>query len=138
MLMKQPDSEYQQNKRASFWTSGDVVQTRPHSASTGTVWKGFTRSHFWSPYFRCPLLVCQHLVKKIVKKAHQPLHFLRVLRENNLQCKLLVDVHCSTIESVLAYCISVWYSSYTAANERALQRIINTAQRITGCSLPSL
>lgn len=28
---------------------------------------------------------------EIVKKTHQPPHFLRVLRENNRECKLLVD-----------------------------------------------
>ncbi|GAA6093390.1 mas-related G-protein coupled receptor member A4-like [Tachysurus ichikawai] len=44
----------------------------------------------------------------------------------------------STFESLLAYCISVWYSGCIPAEKRALQRIINTAQIITGCSLPSL
>ena len=44
----------------------------------------------------------------------------------------------TTIESVLTYCISAWYSGCTAADKRALQRVINTAQKITGCSLPSL
>ncbi len=71
-------------------------------------------------------------------KAQQRLHFLRVLRKNSLECKLLVSFYRSTIESVLVYCISVWYSSCTAADKKALQRIINTAQKITGCSLPSL
>ncbi len=72
-----------------------------------------------------------------IKKAQQRLHFLRVLRKNNLGCKLLVSFYRSTIESVLVYCISVCYSSCTAADKKALQRIINTAQKITGCS-PSL
>src|SRR4029434_3393846 len=65
-------------------------------------------------------------------------HFLRVLRKNNLECNLLVAFYHSTIASVLAFCISVWYSGCTGAAKRALQRIINTAQKITGCSLPSL
>src|SRR4029434_5360094 len=74
----------------------------------------------------------------IVKKAQQRLHFLRVLRKNNLECNLLMAFYRSTIESVLANCISVWYSGCTAADKRAIQRIISTAQKITGCSLPSL
>ena len=44
----------------------------------------------------------------IVKKAQQRLHFLRILRKNNLQQNLMVTFYRSTIESVLAYCISVW------------------------------
>ena len=49
----------------------------------------------------------------------------------------MVAFYRTTIESVLTYCISAWYSGCTAADKRALQRV-NTAQKITGCSLPSL
>ena len=72
----------------------------------------------------------------------QRLHFLRVLRENNLECKLMVVFYHQfdqyTVESVLTHCISAWYSGCSAADKRALQRVINTAQKITGCSLPSM
>lgn len=34
--------------------------------------------------------------------------------------------------------ITVWYSSCTEAEKKWLQRTINTAKRITGCSLPAL
>lgn len=74
----------------------------------------------------------------VAKKAQQRLHFLRVLRRNNLEKKLLVMFHRATVESILTYCITVWYSGCTAADRRALQRAVNTAQKITGCSLPSL
>lgn len=74
----------------------------------------------------------------VIKKAQQRLHFLRVLRKNNLESKLLMSFYRSTIESVLMYCISTWYASCTASDKRNLQRIINTAQKITGCPLLSL
>ena len=74
----------------------------------------------------------------VVKKAQQRLHFLRVLRRHNLEEKLLVTFYRATIESILAYCITAWYAGCSAADRRALQRVINTAQKITGCSLPSL
>ena len=74
---------------------------------------------------------------EIVKKAQQRLHFLRVLRKNNLECNLMVAFCRTTIESILTYCISAWYFGFTAADNRALQRV-NTGQKITGCSLPSL
>src|SRR4029434_672331 len=64
-----------------------------------------------------------------VKKAQQRLHFLRVLRKNNLECKLMVAFYRTTIERVLTYCLSAWYSGCTAADKRALQRVINTAQK---------
>lgn len=74
----------------------------------------------------------------VVKKTQQRLHFLRVLRKNSLEEKLLVTFYRSTIKSVLAYCITVWYAGYSAAERRALQRVIKTAQKIISCPLPSL
>lgn len=73
-----------------------------------------------------------------VKKAQQRLHFLRILKQNHLQEKLLLSFYRCSIESVLTYCISVWYASCSAADRRDLQRIINTAQKIIGCPLSSL
>ena len=45
-----------------------------------------------------------------VKKAQQRLHFLRILRRNNLEEKLLVTFYRSTMERMLAYAITVWYA----------------------------
>uniref|UniRef100_A0A8D3DB29 Reverse transcriptase domain-containing protein n=1 Tax=Scophthalmus maximus TaxID=52904 RepID=A0A8D3DB29_SCOMX len=70
----------------------------------------------------------------VIKKPQQRLHFLRVLRRN----KLLVTFYRSSIESVLTFCISVRYSQCTEADRNKLQRVINTAQKITGYPLPSL
>ncbi|XP_033978014.1 vomeronasal type-2 receptor 1-like, partial [Trematomus bernacchii] len=74
----------------------------------------------------------------VIKKAQQRLHFLRVLRKNNLATKLLVTFYRSTIESLLTYCITVWYASCTEADRMRLQRVVKAAQRIIGCLLPSL
>nr|XP_033468764.1 mas-related G-protein coupled receptor member A4-like [Epinephelus lanceolatus] len=73
-----------------------------------------------------------------VKKAQQRLHFLRVLSGNNLEKKLLVAFYRAAIESVLTYNITVWYAGCSAVDKKALQRVVRTAQRIIGCSLPSL
>ena len=43
-----------------------------------------------------------------------------------------------TIESILTSCITVWGGSCTEQNRKALQRIINTAEKIIGAPLPSL
>ena len=73
-----------------------------------------------------------------IKKAQQRLHFLRVLRKNNLDRKLLLAFYRSSIESLLTYCISTWYGSCTEADRVRLQRTVRAAQRIVGCPLPSL
>lgn len=73
-----------------------------------------------------------------VKKAQQRLHFLRILRKNNLDMKLLMSFYRSTIESLLTYCITVWHSSCTEADRKWCQSVVKAAQRIIGCPLPSL
>ncbi|XP_056611074.1 transmembrane protein 237A [Triplophysa dalaica] len=51
---------------------------------------------------------------------------------------ILVEFYCRTIESILTYCISVWYSNCSASDRKALQRVVKTAQRITGTQLTSI
>ena len=77
-------------------------------------------------------------VTTITKKAQQRLQFLRVLRRYNLDSNLLLTFYRSSIESLLTYCITVWYGSCTAADRERLQRGVKAAQRIIGCPLPSL
>lgn len=74
----------------------------------------------------------------IVKKAQQRLYFLRILRNYHLRQDLLVSFYRCSVESVLTYCICVWFLSCTAAERNALQRVVNSAQKIIGCPLPSL
>ncbi|KAI2659609.1 putative RNA-directed DNA polymerase from transposon BS [Labeo rohita] len=74
----------------------------------------------------------------IIKKAQQRLYFLRVLRKHNLGSSLLLTFYCVSIESLLTYCITVWYGSCTMADRERLQRVVKAAQKIIGCPLPSL
>ena len=76
--------------------------------------------------------------KAILKRAQQGLHFLRILKKYQLNQRLLVSYYRSTVESILTYCIGVWFPSCTKAERAALQRVVKTAQRIIGCPLPSL
>ncbi|WP_227487669.1 alkylated DNA repair protein domain-containing protein, partial [Nocardioides malaquae] len=68
----------------------------------------------------------------IVKKAHQRMHFLRVLRNNKLSQELLVSFYRCSIESILTYCINLWFGCCTAAERTTLQRVVNTASRRPG------
>ncbi|KAM6974282.1 uncharacterized protein LKV04_015920 [Tautogolabrus adspersus] len=74
----------------------------------------------------------------MAKKGLQRLHFLRCLKKARLPQQLLVNFYRSAIESVITYCITAWYSGCTLENRKSLQRIIRTAERITGSQLPRL
>lgn len=66
-------------------------------------------------------------------KKVQQLHFLRVLRKNNLDKKLLLNFHLSSVESVLTHCVR--YAGSTVKERKAAQRVLNTAQKMFGCPL---
>ena len=74
----------------------------------------------------------------IVKKAHQRLFFLRRLKKAHLSPQILVNFYRCTIESILTNCISVWFGSCSVADRKTLQRVVKTAQRITGSPLPTI
>lgn len=61
----------------------------------------------------------------VIKKAMQYLHFLRLLKKENIDQKLLITFCRSSIEIVLTYC---------ALEETAIKK----EQKIMGCSLSSL
>ncbi|KAK3545814.1 hypothetical protein QTP70_014904, partial [Hemibagrus guttatus] len=43
-----------------------------------------------------------------------------------------------TIESVLSSCITAWFGNCTVSEHKTLQRIVKTAEKIIGVSLPSI
>ena len=74
----------------------------------------------------------------VVKKAQQRLFNLRRLKKCGLSPKTLTTFYRCTIESILSGCITAWYGNCTAHNHRTLQRVVQSAQRITGGKLPAL
>ncbi len=72
----------------------------------------------------------------IVKKAQQRLYFLRQLRKFNLPQELLIQFYSAIIESVLCTSITVLFSSATKSDLRRLRRVVRTAERIIGTTLP--
>ncbi len=78
-----------------------------------------------------------HIVS-IVKKAQQRLFFLCQLRKFNLPQELLKQFYSAIIESVLCTSINVWFSSATKSDLRRLRRVVWTAERIIGTTLPTL
>ncbi|KAK3542713.1 hypothetical protein QTP70_000105 [Hemibagrus guttatus] len=72
----------------------------------------------------------------ISKKAQQCLYFLQRLRKAHLPPQILIVFYRGTIESILSSCITVWFGNCTASDCKTLQRIVRTAEKIIGVSLP--
>ncbi|KAI3373987.1 hypothetical protein L3Q82_022554, partial [Scortum barcoo] len=71
----------------------------------------------------------------LIRKAHQCLYFLRRLRRAGLGSSVLTSFYRCVVESVLSSCIIVWHGSCSAAEKKALQRVVKAAQRTVGRSL---
>uniref|UniRef100_A0A674ENP9 Reverse transcriptase domain-containing protein n=1 Tax=Salmo trutta TaxID=8032 RepID=A0A674ENP9_SALTR len=76
--------------------------------------------------------------RKVVKRARQRLFPLRRLRRFGLVPQILEKLYSCTIESILISCITAWYGNCSASNRKALQRVVRTAQYITGAKLPDI
>ncbi|KAK3534814.1 hypothetical protein QTP86_026076, partial [Hemibagrus guttatus] len=74
----------------------------------------------------------------ISKKAQQRLYFLWRLRKAHLPPPILTMFYRGTIESVLSSCITGWFGNCTVSDRKTLQRIVRTAEKIIGVSLPSI
>src|SRR4029434_102294 len=66
------------------------------------------------------------------------LYFLRRLEKFGMSPKTLKNFYRCTIESILSGCITAWYGSCSAADRKARQRVVKTAERIIGGHLPSV
>ncbi len=70
--------------------------------------------------------------------AQQMLYFLRQLRKFNLTQELLKQFYSAIIESVLCTSITVCFSWAIKSDLRRLQKVVRTAERIVGTTLPTL
>ncbi|XP_073700538.1 ribonuclease inhibitor-like [Garra rufa] len=60
------------------------------------------------------------------------------LRKAQLPPPILTTFYRGTIESTLSSCITVWFGNCTISGRKTLQRIVRTAEKIIGVSLPSI
>ncbi|KAK3539767.1 hypothetical protein QTP70_013200 [Hemibagrus guttatus] len=77
-------------------------------------------------------------IRSLTKKAQQRMYFLRQLKKFLLPVKMLVNFYTAIIDSILTSSITVWFSAATARDKAKLQRVIHSAEKLIGCSLPSL
>ncbi len=77
-------------------------------------------------------------IESIDKKAQHRLYSLRQLRKLNLPQELLKQFYSAIIESVPCTSMTVWFSSATKFDLRRLRRVVQTAERIIGTTIPTL
>ena len=75
--------------------------------------------------------------KTVVKRARQSLFPLRKLKRFGMGPEILKKFYSCTIGSILTACITAWYGPCSTSDCKALQRVVCTAQYITGAKLPS-
>ena len=52
--------------------------------------------------------------------------------------QILKIFYSCTIKSILTGCVNAWYGNSSASDRKALQRVVGTAQYITGAKLPAI
>jgi len=75
---------------------------------------------------------------QLEKLPQMHLYFLRRLKRFGLSAESLIDFYRCTVESILSGCITAWFGSCSAADRKALQRVVKTAERIIHCHLPTV
>jgi hypothetical protein len=108
-----------------LWTSGNCRGSSPLSTSTGQQWR---------VHISDDLKGSTH-TDSVAKNAQQCLFNLRRLKKFVLAPKTLTNFYRGTIESILSGCITAWHGNCTDdRNRRSLQRVVQSAQRITGAN----
>jgi gmma-aminobutyric acid receptor subunit gamma len=74
----------------------------------------------------------------MVKRAQQNIFPLRRLERFGMGPQILKEFYSCTTESILTGCITAWYGNCSASDRKALQRVMRTAQYITGAKLPAI
>ncbi len=59
-------------------------------------------------------------------------------RSSTCQKSMMVHFYTAIVESILTSSITIWYAAATAKDKGRLQCIIRSAEKVIGCSLPSL
>ena len=77
-------------------------------------------------------------VEGSIKKANQRIFFLRQLKKFDVSQRILINFYRSTIESILAFSITVWYSGLTEGDKKLVHKVMRNAAKIIGQEIPSL
>ncbi|KAK6178302.1 hypothetical protein SNE40_013103 [Patella caerulea] len=73
-----------------------------------------------------------HNTNAVYKKCQQRLYYMRKLRSFHVNQTILSLFYSSFIQSILCFSIQCWYPSLTVQNKAKLNKIVNTASKISG------
>ncbi|KAL6490578.1 hypothetical protein MHYP_G00009230 [Metynnis hypsauchen] len=79
-----------------------------------------------------PIAQCSHLRGTDMEQTHH------MCDKKGMNPRILRTFYTCTVESVLTGSITTWYGNCTATERKTLQRVVRTAQHITGVQLPNL
>ena len=74
----------------------------------------------------------------MVKKARQRLYHLRQMSRFKVSQRILISFYSAAVQSILTGAIFVWYGKSSCGDRRALQRVVRSAERTMGTTLPPL
>ena len=86
------------------------------------------------PFFH--ILLYYSLILKCIQLLF-PLINLHTIPHNDKE-KTTKKFYSCTIETILTGCITTWYGNCSASDRKALQRVVRTAQYITGAKIPAI
>ncbi|KAK3514351.1 hypothetical protein QTP70_015880 [Hemibagrus guttatus] len=119
-------------------TLGEHRVTIFHCSLTDPLWRSPIKSTKFLGVHLAENFTWSLNTTSISKKAQQRLYFLWRLRKARLPPPILTMFYRGTIESVLSGCITGWFGNCTVSDRKTLQRIVRTAEKIIGVSLPSI
>ncbi len=62
------------------------------------------------------------------------MYFVRKLKKNGVNKKILSMFYKATVESLIAYCMSCWYGNVKSSDKKKLKRIVWNAKKL-GCDV---
>ena len=77
-------------------------------------------------------------INALIKKAQMRMYFLWQLWKFRLSRAMMVKFYTAIIESILTLSITIWFPAATVKDKARVERVIRSAERVTGSALPSL
>ena len=73
----------------------------------------------------------------VYSKCIKIVHHLRILRNINIDCKILTLLYKSIIESILCFSITTWYGNISCKQKNKLKKIVKVSSKL-GANVTSL
>ena len=124
---QQPLPQCEQDKGDDRGLQEKAGRTGPPLTSMGCSGEGREFQVPWCLHHQRTIMVLT-----LVKRARQNRFLFRRLKIFGMGPQILKRFYSCTIESILTSCVAAWYGNCSRSDRKALQRVVLTAQYITG------